>query len=517
VTKKLFVACLAGIVTLGAGVESPTPSDAPTSFSLKPSTKSATPKFSVARNAEDDSKDEPSLHLNFRAAPLDTVLSYLSEAAGYTIVLKTALRGTVDVFSEKPLTKAEALQVLNIALAKNGLASIQNGRTLTILSQEDAKKALIRVRSGSKPEAIPVDDEMVTQIMPLSHVNAAQLLKDLEGLLPANADVSSNESGNVIVMTDTQANIHHFAEIVEAIDTSISAVAGIKVYPLHYADSKAVSQVIKDLFAPDTSSAASSRGGSGASPFAGILSRFGGGAAGGATGGSSRGSSSRGPTASRVVTVSDDRSNSVVVTAPDDVMSTIDDLIKAIDINVEDLTEIRVFRLKYADPNEVANLLSNLFPDDTTKNGASGTPGSPTSRFGSPFANPFGAAPAGGAGQSDRAKKMARVIAVPDPRTVSVVITTSHDIMKQIEMMITNLDNNKGKNQVVKVYPLDNADAQQVQQVLQDLFQSTQSNNRNRNSANQNSPLTTRATTQVQSQGTSGSTTTGSRGGKSGP
>jgi hypothetical protein len=172
----------------------------------------------------------------------------------------------------------------------------------------------------------------------------------------------------------------------------------------------------------------------------------------------------------------------------------------------------------------MADLLSNLFPDDTKQNNGSNP--SSTSRFGSPFAGFFGGptgAPGGGrtgstggasagGAQSDRAKKQGRVIAVADPRTVSVVVSTSHDLMRQIEQMVTQLDSNKGKNQVVKVYPLDNADAQEVQQVLQDLFQSTQSNNRNRNSANQNSALTTRATTQVQSQGT-GTTGFGSTGG----
>jgi type II secretory pathway component GspD/PulD (secretin) len=468
------------------------------------------------------------------------VLTYLSEAAGYTIVLQTTVRGTVDAWSAQPLTKSEALEVLSGALAKNGLSYLQSGRTLTILSQEDAKKRNMPVKQGSKPEDIPQNDEIVTQIMPLSHINAAQLLRDLDTLLPKTADVTSNEGGNAIIITDTQANIRHFAEIVEAIDTSISSIAGIKVFPLKFADSKAVSQVIKDLFAPDTTT--SNQRGGGGSPFGGFTSRFGGGGPGGFGGGGTPGgfgggggpggpgggrTSSRNSAAtSKVVAVSDDRSNSVVVTAPDDVMPTIEQLVAAVDVNVEDVTELRVFRLKYADPSEMADMLSNLFPDETKQNSNNNNA---SSRFGSPFGGFFGATGGGGPGggrggatttgasgtPSDRAKKQGRVIAVADPRTVSVVVSTSHDLMRQIEQMVTQLDSNKGKNQVVRVYPLDNADAQQVQQVLQDLFQTTQSNNRNRNSATQNSPLTTRASTQVQSQGT-GNTGFGSTGGGGG-
>src|SRR5262245_2992100 len=52
---------------------------------------------------------EEGLRLNFRGAPLDMVLSYLSDAAGFIIVLETEVRGKVDVWSNQPLSKDEAV------------------------------------------------------------------------------------------------------------------------------------------------------------------------------------------------------------------------------------------------------------------------------------------------------------------------------------------------------------------------------------------------------------------------
>jgi hypothetical protein len=56
-----------------------------------------------------------------------------------------------------------------------------------------------------------------------------------------------------------------------------------------------------------------------------------------------------------VVAVAEERSNSVVVSAPDEQMPVIVDLINQVDTNVEDITELRVFRLHFADAQETAD------------------------------------------------------------------------------------------------------------------------------------------------------------------
>lgn len=72
------------------------------------------------------------LRLNFRGVPLEMVLNYMSEAAGFIIVLETEAKGKVDVWSNQPVTRDEAVALLNSVLRKNGYAAIRNDRTLTI-------------------------------------------------------------------------------------------------------------------------------------------------------------------------------------------------------------------------------------------------------------------------------------------------------------------------------------------------------------------------------------------------
>lgn len=448
------------------------------------------------------------LRLNFRNAPLEMVLNYLSEAAGFIIVPETEVRGKIDVWSNQPVTQDEALGILTSALNKNGLTALRNGRTLTIVRKDDVKRRDIPVKRGAEPDTIPKDDEVVTQIIPITYISAAQLVQNLTPLLPTGAELAANEAGNALILTDTQTNIRRMTEIISALDTSLAGSSTLRVFPLRYADAKDLATLVKELFAAQATSAGggnNNRGGGGGFPgfpggggFPGFGGR-GGGAGGGAAGGGSGGGNRA--AASRVTAVADEHSNSLVVNAPEDVLPAIAELVKSVDKNVEDITEVRAFRLRYADPVEMAELLTSLFPDETQQTGSGGN----QVRFGGgPFGG-FGGRGGGNnnaGGDSDLAKKKGKVLAVPDQRTGSVIVKAARDLMGQIAQMVDQLDSNPAKKQKVFVYELDNADPTEVEQVLRSLFenQNTQNRNTTRNNQNQGSALTTRQNQNNQNQ-----------------
>lgn len=453
---------------------------------------------------------EPQLRLNFRGVPLEMVLNYLSEAAGYTIHLETSVKGTVDVWSNQPLTRAEAVDLLNSVLNKNGYAAIQNGRMLSIVAKDEARKRNVPVKTGADPLGIPKNDEIVTQIVPVRYISAAQLVRELAQLLPPTAVVTANEAGNSLVITDTQANIRRLTEIISALDTAQSGVSGIKVFALKYADAKALATTVRDLF-QDTG-----RGGSSSDPRAAIASfissRTGGPGGGGPPGFSSRGGDSgrgssgggsRGPAAStRVTAVADEHSNSLIVSASEDLMPTIEMVINSVDTDVQDLTELRVFTLKYSDPSEMADLLNNLFAEASSDQSRGGG-----FRFGGGFPGfPGGGPPgssgsrSGGTSESERKKLQGSVTAVADPRTSSVVVSAAKDLMPQIAEMVLQLDSNPARKQKVFVYSLENANVTEVESVLRNLFES-QSTRGTQNSQNQqNNALQQRQNTTSQQQ-----------------
>ena len=237
----------------------------------------AAPAKATAPAAPKIAVKEPELRMNFREVPLTQVLEYMSDAAGFTIVLDTPVSGTVSVWSNQPLTKAEAVALLDSALNKNGFTALQNGRTLTIISKNKAKNSDLEVRVGDESK-IAKSDRMFTQIIPVKNINVTQLARDLAPLIPETASLQANEGANSLVMTDTEINIHRIADIVSKLDGQVSGSTSVKVFSLRYADSKAMATVIQTLY--QNQGGANNRGGA-----QGIQQLFNGGGFGGFGGG----------------------------------------------------------------------------------------------------------------------------------------------------------------------------------------------------------------------------------------
>ncbi len=431
------------------------------------------------------------IQLNFRGAPLAIVLDYLSDAAGFIINKEAEVKGSVDVWSKEPVSKEDAVKLLNSVLRKNGYAVTSDGRILTIVSLESAKTSDLDILQGAKWQEVEKSDEVVTQIIPVRYANATQLMNNLQVLLPTTSSLSVNESANTLILVATKTDIRRMLRIVSALDTSIASISSIKVFPLRYADAKEIATVIQQLFAQQ----ATQGGGGGNNPRAQFFNMMRGGPFGGPGGaqGGNNNNNGANTAGTKVTAAADEVSNSLIVSASTELMTTIADMVQQIDQPVTDVTELRVFHLVNADPTELADQLGQLFPEDS-RSGNNQNQGGGGFRF-------FGGRNNNQATTSDRMKKKSRVLAVPDPRTSSLLVSAAGDLMPQIAEMIDRLDASPAKREVVKVFDLQNADPQDVNQVLQDLFQRSgnirvNNNNTRTSLLGQGNPLLQRATQQ---------------------
>ena len=490
--RFLMLVCLVATVLLvpsAPRVEAQTTSE---TLAIQPAVapeQEKTPEQAKAEEAEESPPPPGMLRLNFRGAPLEAVLDYLSKAAGFVIILDAPVDGRLDVWSHQPLTKDEAVELLNTVLHDKGYAAIRNGRTLKIVSREGARTRDLPVRTGSDPEAIPKTDEMITQIIPVQYANAMRLLDNLKQLAPDYAVMTANESSNAIVLTDTQTNVRRMTEIVRALDTSIANIATVKVFPLKHSDAVELAKVINEVFkSPASAPSGGSREERARQFFARM--RGGGGPPGAAEESGETGQSDARQAVSRVVAVADQRTNSVVVAASEEMMAMIEDVIHQVDTITEDITEVRVFPLRYANAEEMAQLIADVFSGDTSTN---------QSRQASPFGRGrfFGGFGRGGGSTpdqqaSERKLQEDKVVAKADTRTNSVVVTAASETMTQIEQMVKGLDSNPAKSQKVYVYPLQNADVDEVSGILGDMF-GNQNGSSNRTSSGRSSTQTNRS------------------------
>jgi len=289
--------------------------------------------------------------LNFKDASLDAVLTYLSEVAGFVVVKEVEVTGRVTVISRQPLNVEEAVSLINTVLKGEGYAAVRMGRMLKIVTLEEARKMSIPVRSGSDPEEIEASDDLITQVIPVRYADATKLKQDLASLIPSYADLSANESSNALILTDTAANIRRIVEIVSALDTHLGTVAEVKVFQLQYASATDAARLINEIFKEEQPTASRP----GVSFF---RSRF------------FRGPGQQGaPTAQgagpsqKVTAAADERTNTLVVSAPPDMLEVVEDVIKKLDANPAEEEAVFIYYLKNAKAKNLETILNNLFSE----------------------------------------------------------------------------------------------------------------------------------------------------------
>ncbi len=410
--------------------------------------------LTVASASAAESSLTNELLLNFQDAPLRAVLDYLSAKAGLIVVWPADVQGAVTVTARQQVSIPDAVRLLDDQLSRDSYTAVLDGRTLTIMEASQARtNALTPVVSGRDPAHIPVNNQIVTEILPVHTLNPAQLVKDLDPLIPGGATVTANEAGNAILVTACQKDIHRLASIITDLDST--SVSEVNVIVLNYADAKSVAAELKELF----QSADAEVNRAGTRMMAGP--RFG------------RASSDNGGeqkeknAATRPVFVADEQMNAVAASAPPDEMPMIARVVALLDHPGQDVTDIEVFPLHHADPEEVVEEIASLFapsPGVTTAE-------QPTRPMGFQFGGPGLAQPAARtATQSNRLKRQTTVTAVADRRTQSVLVAAAANEMTQIRKMVAKLDAGKLGVMKLSVYETGCADSSIVLEAMTTLF-----------------------------------------------
>lgn len=471
------------------------------------------------------------LVLNLQGAALNQVIEFLGRAAGLTLNQKAELRGRVSVWSEAPLQREETVKLVAAVLRQNGYAVLRDGKTLTVVNADQARTANLKVIYGDDPDAIELSDEVVLQIIPVRHANASQLVNNLQLLLPTSTTLAANESANSLLLVATQTEIRRALLVVKTLDNALASVSAVRVFPLRYADAKELASALQQLFT-STGQNQNANGSGQNGPSFGFGPGGGGFGPPGSPAGSgaqdtttaSSGSAARG----KIIIAADERSNALVVNAPVDVFTSLARVIEECDQQTVETTELRRFPLRYADPTELADQLTQLF--GSSSSGNSDQNQNAPMVVGPPPPMVFAGGPPGGGatdGASDspsaHRRKQSQVVAVADPRTSSLLVNAATSLMPQIAKLIAQLDDSPGRREVVQTFDLRYADPQDIYQTLQDLFNrsgSTRSSDNRNSLLGQNNPLSTRQTQQQStSSGSSGfgnSTGMGNSGGAAG-
>ncbi|MFC1764531.1 secretin N-terminal domain-containing protein [Planctomycetota bacterium] len=440
-----------------------------------------------------------SLKLNFQDVPLQVVLNYLSEKTGLVIVSDESLDARMTVISRQPICLDEAIALINSVLMEQALTAVRMDRTLKIATLDKAPTMNIPVSSGSEPDDIVAGDSMVTHIIPVRYADVVKLKENLASLLPTYAILEANLDGNALILTDTTAGIKRVMKIIKALDTHMSKVAEIKVIRLTNADATTTAELINKVFAEDTT-AQSSGGRSSGGRGSGGRSSGGRGSSGGpmemmmrmrsaaAAGNNNAGAASGSKATGAVTAVGDERTNAIVIRGPEEALNLAMEVIETLDTSSTETIDVKVVQLKYADADNVAELVNQVFGKDRETAQTNQRGGGGGGRGGPSFRGPQ-------ADTSSDQSSLSEVIAASDDRTNSVVITGPKDMLGVIGKVIVDLDSPNADLADVEVFHLNYADAQNTADLINEVF------GEDRNTSSRNN---TNATTSFQRGGGGG-------------
>ena len=151
--------------------------------------------------------------------------------------------------------------------------------------------------------------------------------------------------------------------------------------------------------------------------------------------------------------VADERTNSLIITAPAETLKLIDTMLKELDSNPEPASELKAIALKYADADATAKLLNSTFkPDDRRHAGLLHA--------------------ATGHGGTD--SQHVHVNVTSDARTNSLIVSAPAEAMKQIETLVQQLDANPAATSEMKVFSLKHANAFDAAELIKAVFPTEQ-------------------------------------------
>jgi general secretion pathway protein D len=171
--------------------------------------------------------DDGAVTLSFSNADIESVASVLAKATGQTILVDPKVKGTINLISNKPLTKAKAIDAFSTALRTSGFALVDVNGVYRIVPEADAKLISNSVTTGkSKQEG----DQIITRVFKLNFESANNLLPVLRPLVSPNNTINAYPGNNTIVITDYASNIQRIAQLIDSIDAPTSSdVQNIKL------------------------------------------------------------------------------------------------------------------------------------------------------------------------------------------------------------------------------------------------------------------------------------------------
>src|SRR5258707_3391659 len=188
------------------------------------------------------SEDGPTITPNYKDADLNQIIQAVSEVTGKNFIIDPRVNAKVTMLSATPMSPAAFYEAFLSVLQVYGYVAVPAGKVIKIVPNTDARQ----LPANDLPSDVSrTSDEIVTQIITMKNVSAAQLVPILRPLIPQYGQLAAYAAGNMLIISDRASNVSRIVRIVQRMDES--GDEPIEVIALHNASAADVVRIVNSL------------------------------------------------------------------------------------------------------------------------------------------------------------------------------------------------------------------------------------------------------------------------------
>jgi general secretion pathway protein D len=155
-----------------------------------------------------------SVVVNLRDVEIEQVAEQISRITGRTLVLDPSVAGKVSVVSTGPVTPAGAWELFRSVLRLHGFAAIRSGNVWRIVPQAQAVQGGTTVDTRGRARA----QDVVTRVIRLQSLPAAEAVRILRPLVASFGSIEASTRPNAVIVTDYAENVRRIEQLARSLD-----------------------------------------------------------------------------------------------------------------------------------------------------------------------------------------------------------------------------------------------------------------------------------------------------------
>lgn len=186
---------------------------------------------------------------NFEGESLQAVTkAILGDLLGQNYIIAPGVQGSVTLATPKPVSPAQALNLLEMVLGWNNARLIYSAGRYNIVPANQPLAGTVAPSAASAKGARGYE----VRVVPLQFISAAEMKKVLEPYAQAGAIVAVDAPRNLITLGGTRAELENYLRTVEIFDVDWLAGMSVGVFPIQSGRAVQVASDLEKVFGADS-------------------------------------------------------------------------------------------------------------------------------------------------------------------------------------------------------------------------------------------------------------------------